>query len=184
LHAADEVIYFKDEDFVVVNPNWFCNKVMGGLITLHGDVEKVGWKEIFQDGFGNIEDIQNLIKQSLKTIICDGTNIASDIPKYLVYLMLQMHLAYCEQNPDVDQNAQNSMRIFVPTTLKPNEFVARGERSLEWTFKKFPPGTTPIHLGRGLQCYDKKLTTFTPGFFSRVQVKIYPKSYFECPIVY
>jgi len=40
LHDAREVIYFKDEDFVVVNPNWFCNEVMGYLITLHGDVEK------------------------------------------------------------------------------------------------------------------------------------------------
>jgi hypothetical protein len=181
LHDAGEVIYFKDEDFVVVNPNWFCNEVMGHLITLHGDVEKAGWKQNFQDGFGNIEDIQNLIKRSLKKIIHDGTNIASDIPKYLVRLMLQMHLAYSEENPSANQNAQNSMRIFVPTTLKPDEFVARGERSLEWTFKKFPLGTTLIHLGRRLQCYDQELTTFTPGFFPRVQVKIYPKSYFQCP---
>jgi hypothetical protein len=173
LHDAGEVIYFKDEDFVVVNPNWFCNEVMGRLITLHGDVEKAGWKQIFQDGFGNIEDIQNLIKRSLKKIIHDGTNIASDIPKYLVRLMLQMHLAYSEENPGADQNAQNSMRIFVPTTLKPDEFVARGERSLEWTFKKFPPGTTVIHLGRRLQCFDQELTTFTPGFFPRVQVALY-----------
>jgi len=184
LHDAGEVIYFKDEDFVVVNPNWFCNEVMGHLITLHGDVEKVGWKQIFQDGFSNIEDIQNLIKRSLKKIIRDGTNNAIDIPKYLVRLMLQMHLAYSEENLGVNQNAQNSMRIFVPTTLKLDEFVARGERSLEWTFKKFPPGTTVIHLGRRLQCYDQELTTFTPGFFPRVQVKIYPKSYFQCPIEY
>ncbi len=184
LHDAGEVIYFKDEDFVVVNPNWFCNEVMGHLITLHGDVEKAGWKQIFQDGLGNIEDIQNLIKRSLKKIIHEGTNVAIDIPKYLVRLMLQMHLAYSEKNRDADQNAQNSMRIFVPTTLKPDEFVTRGERSLEWTFKKFPPGTTVIHLGRRLQCYDQELTTFTPGFFPRVQVKIYPKSYFQCPIEY
>jgi len=40
LHDAGEVIYFKDEDFVVVNPNWFCNEVMGRLITFHGDVQK------------------------------------------------------------------------------------------------------------------------------------------------
>jgi hypothetical protein len=58
LHDASEVIYFKDEDFMVVNPNRFCNEVMGHLITLHGDVEKAGWKQIFQHGFGNIENIQ------------------------------------------------------------------------------------------------------------------------------
>jgi hypothetical protein len=78
----------KDEDFVVVNPNWFCNEVMGCLFTLHGDVQKAEWKQVFQDGFGNIEDIQNLIKLSLKKIIRDGTNIANDIPKYLVCLYL------------------------------------------------------------------------------------------------
>jgi hypothetical protein len=184
LHDAGEVIYFKDEDFVVVNPNWFCNEVMGRLITLHGDVEKAGWKQLFQDGFGNIEDIQNLIKGSLKNIFRDATNTAIDIPKYLVRLMLKMHLAYFEENPDAHQNAQNLVRIFVPTTLKPDDSVSKGARSLQWTFKKFPPETSIIHLGRRLQCYDQELTTFTPGFFPRAQVKIYPKSYFECSIEY
>jgi hypothetical protein len=59
----------------------------------------------------------------LKKIIPDGTNIANDIPKYLVRLMLNMHLAYSEEIFEGDQNVQNSMRIFVPTTLKPNYFV-------------------------------------------------------------
>jgi hypothetical protein len=68
--------------------------------------------------------------------------------------------------------------------MKPNDFFARGARSLEWTFKKFPPWTILIHLGRRLQCYEQELTTFTPGFFPRAQVKIHPKSYFECPIEY
>jgi hypothetical protein len=49
-------------------------------------------------------------------IIHDGTNIAIDVPKYLVSLMLKMHLGYSEENFEGDQNAQNSMRIFVPTT--------------------------------------------------------------------
>ncbi len=81
-------------------------------------------KQIFQDGFGNIENIQNLIKLSLKNIIRDGTNIAIDIPKYLVHLMLKMHLAYSKENLVVDQNTQNLVRIFVPTTLKGDDFVA------------------------------------------------------------
>jgi hypothetical protein len=68
--------------------------------------------------------------------------------------------------------------------MKGDDFVARGESSLEWTFKKFPPKTTLIHLGRRLQCYDQELTTFTPGFFPRAQVNIYPKPYFECPVGY
>jgi hypothetical protein len=96
--------------------------------------------------------------------------------------MLKMHLAYSEENFEGDQNVQNLVQIFVPTTLKPDDFVARGARSLEWTSKKFPPRTTFIHLGRRLQCYDQELTTFTLGFFPRAQVNIYPKPYFECPI--
>jgi hypothetical protein len=40
LHNVGEMIYFKNEDFVVMSPNWFCNEMMGCLITLHGDVEK------------------------------------------------------------------------------------------------------------------------------------------------
>jgi GTPase SAR1 family protein len=171
LHDAGEVIYFKDEDFLVVNPNWFCNEVMGHLIMLHGDVEKAGWKQIFQDGFGNIEDIQNLIKLSLK-ITYDGTSIGVDIAKYLIRLMLKMDLAYYEEKPQENQDAHHSLRIFVPTTLKVDHFVAQGERSLQWTFTKFPPKTTLLHLGRRLQCHDQELTTLTPGFFPRVQVKI------------
>ncbi|CAM6062080.1 unnamed protein product [Sphagnum tenellum] len=75
--------------------------------------------------------------------------------------------------PLIEENGQNSMRIFVPTTLKPNGFVAQGERSLEWTFNEFTPETSIIHLGRRLQCYDQELTTFTPGFFPRAQVALY-----------
>ncbi len=83
LHDAGEIIYFKDEDFMVVNPNWFCNEVMGHLITLHGNVEKIRWKQIFQDGFGNIEDIQNLIKLSLRNIILDGQALQLICPNIL-----------------------------------------------------------------------------------------------------
>jgi hypothetical protein len=52
LHDAGEMIYFKEEDFVVVNPSWFCHKVMGHLIKLQGHVEKVNLKATFQDGWG------------------------------------------------------------------------------------------------------------------------------------
>jgi len=31
---AGEIIYFKNEDFVVVNLHWFCHQMMGHLIEL------------------------------------------------------------------------------------------------------------------------------------------------------
>jgi hypothetical protein len=34
LHDAGEIIYFKDQDFVVMNPHWFFHQVMGHLIEL------------------------------------------------------------------------------------------------------------------------------------------------------
>jgi hypothetical protein len=34
LHDASEIIYFKGENFVVVNPHWFCHQVMGHIINL------------------------------------------------------------------------------------------------------------------------------------------------------
>jgi len=46
------------------------------------------------------------------------------MPKYLVRLLLKMHFAYSEENLVANQNAQNLVRIFVPTTLKPDDFVA------------------------------------------------------------
>jgi hypothetical protein len=145
LHNVGEMIYFKDEDFVVVNPNWFCNEVMGHLITLHGDVEKAGRKQIFQDGFGEMEDIQRLLKLSLKKIThkCVGDTI--NIPKYLVHLMKKMDLAY-EEKPKGDRDAQISTRIFVPTTLKFHDVIAKDEKCLQWTFD-FPHDANLIHLG-------------------------------------
>jgi hypothetical protein len=44
--------------------------------------------------------------------------------------MLKMHFAYFEESPIANQNAQNLVRIFVPTTLKHDDFVAQGERPL------------------------------------------------------
>jgi len=41
LHDAGEIIYFKYEDSMVVNPHWFCHQVMGHLINLRKPKEKV-----------------------------------------------------------------------------------------------------------------------------------------------
>ncbi len=50
-------------------------------------LKKIDWKQISQDGFGEMEDIQHLLKLDLKKIIhkCVGDTI--NIPKYLVHLM-------------------------------------------------------------------------------------------------
>jgi hypothetical protein len=166
LHDAGEMIYFKDEDFVVVNPSWFCHKVMGHLIKLRGHVEKVNLTATFQDGWGRIGEIEHLLNLSLKDIAHSQVGNTTNIPKYLVRLMVKMDLAY-ERGPQVIDDGQRV--IFVPTTLEFHEDVAEGQRRLEWKVN-FPKDAEIIYIGCRLQCKDQELTTLTPGFFPQVQV--------------
>jgi hypothetical protein len=166
LHDAGEMIYFKDEDFVVVNPSWFCHEVMGHLIKLRGHVEKVNLTATFQDGWGRIGEIEHLLDLSLKDIAHNQVGNTINIPKYLVRLMVKMDLAY-ERDLQVTDDGQRV--IFVPTTLEFQEDVAEGQRRLEWKVN-FPKDAEIIYIGRRLQCKDQELTTLTPGFFPQVQV--------------
>jgi len=168
LHDVGEMIYFKEEDFVVVNPSWFCHDVMGHLIKLRGHVEKVDLKTTFRGGWGQIGAIEHLLNLSLKNIVHKRMGNMTNIPKYLVHLMVKMDLAY-EGEPQVTDNGQRL--IFVPATLEFHEDVAKGERRLEWKVK-FRENANIIYIGRRLQCKDQELTTLTPGFFPRVQVNI------------
>ncbi|CAK9198095.1 unnamed protein product [Sphagnum troendelagicum] len=177
LHDAGEMIYFKDEDFVVVNPSWFCHEVMGHLIKLRGHVEKANLTATFQDGWGQIGEIEHLLNLSLKDIVHSRVGNTTNIPKYLVRLMVKMDLAY-EKEPQVTNHGQRV--IFVPTTLEFHENVAEGERRLEWKFK-FPKAAEIIYIGRRLQCKDQELTTLTPGFFPQVQVILH-KHFKNLPI--
>ncbi|CAM6039827.1 unnamed protein product, partial [Sphagnum compactum] len=165
LHDAGEMIYFKEEDFVVVNPSWFCNEVMGHLIKLQGHVEKFNLNATFEDGWGGIGEIEHLLNLSLKDIVHSRVGNRSNISKHLVHLMVKMDLAY-EREPQATDHGQRD--IFVPTTLEFDEDVAKGERRLEWKFK-FPKDAEIIYIGRRLQCKDQDLTTLTPGFFPQVQ---------------
>ncbi len=164
LHDAGEMIYFKEEDFVVVNPSWFCHKVMGHLIKLQGHVEKFNLKATFEDGWGGIGEIEHLLNLSLKDIVHSRVGNIINISKYLVHLMVKMDLAY-EIEPQETDHGQRF--IFVPTMLKFHEDIAKGERCLEWTFK-FRQDVKILYIGHRLQCKDQDLTTLTPGFFPRV----------------
>jgi uncharacterized short protein YbdD (DUF466 family) len=168
LHDAGEMIYFKEEDFVVVNLSWFCHEVMGHLIKLRGHVEKFNLETTFEHGWGGIKEIEHLLNLSLKDIVHTRVGNISTISTYLVRLMVKMDLAY-----EIDsQGTKHGQRlIFVPTILEFHEDVAKGERRLQWTFK-FPQDSEIIYIGRRLQCNDQELTMLTPGFFPRVQVNI------------
>ncbi|CAK9220618.1 unnamed protein product [Sphagnum troendelagicum] len=171
LHDAGEIIYFKNEDFVVLNLNWFCHKVMGHLIKLRGHVENTNLAKTFPNGFGEMEHLEILLKSSLK----DATNLVGEkkdeILNYLVRLMVKMDFAY-EVITVGESNSQSVKHLFVPTTLQFDECVAKGERRLKWT-AQFSSDAKVIYIGQRLQCGDQDHTTLTPGFFPRIQVALH-----------
>jgi hypothetical protein len=172
LHDAGEIIYFKNEDFVVLNLNWFCHKVMGHLIKLRGHVESKNLAETFPNGFGEMEHLQILLTSSLKDVVKMVDLNNNEILNYLVRLMVKMDFAY-EVITAGESNSQSVKRLFIPTTLQFDESVAKGEQRLKWT-AEFSFDARIIYIGQRLQCGDQDHTTLTPGFFPRIQVRTKP----------
>ncbi|CAM6039910.1 unnamed protein product [Sphagnum compactum] len=173
LHDAGEIIYFKDEDFVVVNPHWFCHQVMGHLIELRRHVEESKLTTTVYDGLITVSQVESLLKLSLKIAThWLGMNEVS-VFQNLIQLMIKMDLAYKDDMADHPSdhvaNLHPNDMLFVPITLEFKADVARGERRLQWSVK-FPVQASYIYIGRRLQCRDEDVTTLTPGFFPRVQV--------------
>ncbi|CAM6015575.1 unnamed protein product [Sphagnum balticum] len=173
LHDAGEIIYFKDQDFVVVNPHWFCHQVMGHLIKLRRHVEESQLTTTIHGGLITVSRVEALLKKSLKNAThWVGMNEVNVFPN-LVQLMMKMDFAYKDdmvdhQGDDVANLHPNDM-LFVPTTLEFEADVTRGERPLKWSAQFH---VQAIYIGRRLQCRDEDVTTLTPGFFPRVQVML------------
>ncbi len=178
LHDAGEIIYFKDEDFVVVNPHWFCHQVMGHLIELRKHVEELQLITI-HGGLITMGRIEYLLKLSLKNathwVGMDEVNIL----QHLIQLMIKMDLAYkddmVDHLGDHVANLPSNDKLFVPATLELEDVVAKGERWLQWSVEcdqqNIGCDQPDIYIGQRLQCRDEDVTTLTPGFFPRVQVR-------------
>jgi hypothetical protein len=174
LHDAGEIIYFKHQDFVVVNPHWFCHQVMGHLIELRKHVEEFKLTATSHDGFMTVGRIESLLKSSFKNATHWVGMNEVNVFHNLIQLMIKMDLAYKDDMADHPKDhvayLSSSDRLFVPATLEFEADVARGERRLQWSIK-FPTKANYIYIGRRLQCQDEDVTTLTPGFFPRVQVR-------------
>jgi hypothetical protein len=172
LHDAGEIIYFKDEDFVVVNPHWFCHQVMGHLIELRRPMEEFQLTTTIHGGLITVDQVEYLLKKSLKNAIHWVGMKEVNVFQILIQLMMKMDLAYKDDMGDHPRdhvaNLHSNDTLFVPTTLELETVVAKGERRLHWSaqFRK-----QAIYIGRRLQCRDEDVTTLTPGFFPRVQVR-------------
>jgi hypothetical protein len=172
LHDAGEIIYFKYEDFVVVNPHWFCHQVMGHLIKLQRPVEEFELTTTIHGGLIMVGGLEYLFKLSLKNathwVGMDEVNFFQN----LIQLMIKMDLAYKDDmayHPrDHVANLHSNDKLFVPTTLELKVVVAKGERHLQ---RSVEFGVQAIYIGQRLQCQDEDVTTLTPRFLSQVQVR-------------
>jgi len=172
LHDAGEIIYFKNEDFVVVNPHWFCHQVMGHLIELRKHVEESQLTTTIHDGLITVSRVESLLKLSLKNATHWLEMNEVSIFQNLIQLMMKMDLAYKDDKADHPgdhvANLHSNDTLFIPTTLELEDVVAKGERRLQWSVQFCKQA---IYIGRRLQCRDEDVTTLTAGFFPRVQVR-------------
>jgi hypothetical protein len=137
LHDAGEIIYFKDEDFVVVNPHWFCHQVMGHLIELRRHAEESQLTTTIHDGFITVSQVESLLKLSLKNATHWLEMNEVNVFQNLIQLMMKMDLAYKDDKVDHPgdhvANLHSNDTLFVPTTLELEDVVAKGERRLQWS---------------------------------------------------
>ncbi len=159
---------------------------MGHLIELRRHVENLELTTTFHDGFMMMDQIESLLKSSFKNAThWVGINEVN-IFQNLIQLMIKMDLAYkvdiADHPGDHVANLHSNDKLFVPATLEFEDVVARGERRLQWSVK-FHVQAIYIYIGRRLQCRDEDVTSLTPGFFPRVQVKSLSKHiYFSIDI--
>jgi hypothetical protein len=172
LHDAGEIIYFKHEDFVVVNPHWFCHQVMGHLIELRKVAEEFELTTTIHHGLITLGVVECLLKKSLKNAIhwvgMDEVNVFRNIIQLMIKIAYKDNMV--DHQGDHLANLHPNDTLFVPTTLEFEPIVARGERRLQWSVK-FHVQAICIYIGRRLQCRDEDVTTLTPRFFPRVQVR-------------
>jgi hypothetical protein len=166
LHDAGDIIFFNDFDFIVVDLDWFCHRVMGHLIQLsHDKFKDQSSMGSPADGFRTREYLEAILNDSLKTsrdLGRHGGSMKSMKAETLVKLMLRLELCFERTTGSLDDG------LFIPMTL------ARESGCLwHWPTSNhdFQCNLTKVvHFGRRLQCDDQKCTFIPPGLFCRLQV--------------
>ncbi|CAM6036992.1 unnamed protein product [Sphagnum compactum] len=161
MHNSGDIIYFEDLDFLVVDLDWFCHRVMGHLIKLSDDRSKLA-TATNPDGFTSRAYLENILVDSLKSSRELGYGgCALDVtPQNLVHLMLRLELCFEDTT-----RSHGVGKLFIPTILD----VGQAAGSWNWSPNKQNRNST--YFGRRLQC-DDPICTFIPQvFFCRLQCK-------------
>ena len=138
---------------IVLNPNWFCNEVMGRLIDFSNT--KASKSTIpLDNGYTHRDSLENCLESIVKSKV-KGT--------LLVDLMEAMHLCYkVTINNGVSSSHVDG--LFIPALLTDG-----GVEKLQWRLSAIPNvDDNFVYIGRRLECEDKDHTFLTPGLFPRV----------------
>ena len=105
LNESGIIIYVNNISHIVLDPNWFCNKIMGSLIHFRDRKEKLNTMKI--NGFTN----RRFLEDTLELVTKDEVK-----GSLLVDLMEAMHLC-CRVPNNHDKSTRNEDRLFIPATL-------------------------------------------------------------------
>ena len=155
LHHIGEVIYFNELGFLILDCEWFCGEVLGQLIRL--DARKQSTTE---NGFITRKELEKILRGTLQSQIPGmGSKVFENLEASdLVRMMLKLELCY-EQDP----SDPNSL-LLIPSILE----EGRG-RPQRWQL--IAPDC--VYSGRHLECDDSSHMFLTPGFFPRLQARIF-----------
>ncbi|KAH9566191.1 hypothetical protein CY35_04G117900 [Sphagnum magellanicum] len=163
MHDSGDVIYFEDPDFLVVDLDWFCHRVMGHLIKLSDDRSKLA-TATNPDGFTSRAYLENILVDSLKSSreLGYGGSALDVTAQNLVHLMLRLELCFEDTT-----RSHGAGKLFIPTILD----VGQAAGSWNWSPKNQNMSST--YFGRRLQCDDPICTFIPQGFFCRLQVVLH-----------
>jgi hypothetical protein len=164
MHDSGDVIYFEDLDFLVVDLDWFCHRVMGHLIKLSDDRSKLA-PATNPDGFTSRAYLEKILDDSLKSSrqLGYGGSALDVTPQKLVHLMLSLQLCFEDKT-----RSHGVGNLFIPTILDV------GQAAGSWNWSQNIQNINSTYFGRRLQCDDPICTFIPQGFFCRLQVLLLP----------
>jgi hypothetical protein len=164
MHDSGDVIYFEDLDFLVVDLDWFCHRVIGHLIKLRDNRSKLV-RATDPDGFTSRAYLEKVLADSLKSSreLGYGGSALDVTPQNLLHLMLRLELCFEDTT-----RFHGVGKLFIPTILD------LGQAAGSWIWSPNNQNMSSIYFGRRLQCDDPICTFIPQGFFCRLQVLLLP----------
>ena len=151
LNESGIIIYINNLEYIVLDPNWFCNQIMGSLI--HFSNSKAP-ETIDTCGVTSRVSLEERLELLTK---CDVKG------SFLVDLMEAMHL--CCEVPNYKRGASSSNGdLFIPAALTANQYNIKSTTH-QWrssTTCGLDNDTNYVYMGRRLECENKNLTFLTP----------------------